>query len=107
MLRTMTTREQTAHLHECLNCGSGMVHPVEWEPAGEATWSVLLRCPDCEVHRLGVFEQPALDAFDQELERGDTALREAYGRLVRENMSAEVEVFAEALTVGAILPEDF
>jgi hypothetical protein len=103
----MSTRELTGQLHECLSCGSEMVHPVEWEPAGDTAWSVLLRCPECEVHRLGVFDQPVLDAFDQQLERGDTALREAYMTLVRENMAAEVEVFAHALTVGAILPEDF
>jgi hypothetical protein len=103
----MTTREQTGQLHECLSCGSVLVHPVEWEPAGEEAWSVLLRCPDCEVHRLGVFEQPALDAFDGELERGDTVLRETYERMVRENMTAEVDVFAHALAIDAVLPEDF
>jgi len=103
----MATRTQIDHLHHCLSCGSAMVYPVEWEPAGESAWSVLLRCPECEIHRLGVFDQPALDAFDQELERGDAALREAYERMVRENMSAEVEVFTHALELGAILPEDF
>jgi len=66
-----------------------------------------LRCPECEVHRLGVFEQVTLDAFDRELDRGDTALREAYVQAVRENMAAEAEVFAHALGAGAILPEDF
>ena len=103
----MTTREQTGQLHECLSCGSVLVHPVEWEPAGDTAWSVLLRCPDCEVHRLGVFDQPALDAFDGELERGDAELRDAYLRIVRENMVAEAEVFTHALAAGAILPEDF
>jgi hypothetical protein len=103
----MTTREHTSTLHECLNCGSALVHPIEWEPSGEDHWSVLLRCPECEIHRLGVFDQATLDALDRELDRGDTALREAYIALVQENMAAEVEVFAHALTAGALLPEDF
>jgi hypothetical protein len=108
----MATRQhhseaQTAVLHECINCGSALVHPIQWEPAGPETWSVLLRCPECEVHRLGVFPQAHLDALDEELDRGDAELRDAYLALVRENMDAEVEVFAHALDVGAILPEDF
>lgn len=98
---------QTAALHECINCGSALVHPIQWEPAGAEQWSVLLRCPECEVHRLGVFQQSALDALDEELDRGDAALRDAYANAVRENMGAEVEVFAQGLAIGAILPEDF
>jgi hypothetical protein len=108
----MATRQhpsetQTGALHECINCGSALVHPIQWEPAGEDKWSVLLRCPECEVHRLGVFPQAHLDALDEELDRGDAELRDAYIALVRENMNAEVEVFANALEAGAILPEDF
>jgi hypothetical protein len=108
----MATRQHhseahTDALHECLNCGSAFVHPIEWEPSGEDTWSVLLRCPECEIHRLGVFDQATLDALDRELDRGDTALRDAYLTVVQENMTAEVEVFAHALSAGAILPEDF
>jgi hypothetical protein len=103
----MTTREHTSELHECLNCGSGFVHPIEWEPAGGDAWSVLLRCPECEIHRLGVFDQAALDALERELDRGENALREAYVQAVQDTMAAEVEVFAHALQAGAVLPEDF
>jgi hypothetical protein len=107
MLRGMTTRQHTGELQECLSCGSALVHPVEWEPVDPGSWSVLLRCPNCEVHRLGVFEQEELDAFDAHLDHGDTLLREAYEALVRENMQDDVDRFAHALAAGAILPEDF
>jgi hypothetical protein len=107
MLHAMNTREYTSELQQCLNCVSELVYPVEWEPAGRTSWSVLLRCPNCEVHRLGLFEQGELDAFDAQLDQGDALLREAYERLVRENMTAEIGVFAQALAAGAILPEDF
>jgi hypothetical protein len=103
----MTTREHTIELYECLNCSSELVQPVEWEPAGPTSWSVLLRCPNCEVHRLGVFEQVELDAFEAGLDHAETLLREAYERVVRENMAVEADRFAHALAVGAILPEDF
>jgi hypothetical protein len=107
MLRAMTTREHTTELQECLNCASELVHPVEWEPVGPRSWSVLLRCPNCEVHRLGVFEQEELDAFDAHLDHADALLLETYERVVRDNMQADADRLAHALAAGAILPEDF
>ena len=53
-------------LHVCPNCSSQLVQPVEWEPVGDEAWSVLLRCPECEVFQAGVFGQPELDAYDLE-----------------------------------------
>lgn len=103
----MTTREHTRGLHRCLNCSSELVQPVEWEPTGPRTWSVLLRCPECEVHRLGLFDQALLDEYDVELERGSQQLRRAYLEVVEENMADGIDRFARALEVGAILPEDF
>jgi hypothetical protein len=103
----MTTREQTGGLHRCLSCSSELVQPVEWEPTGPETWSVLLRCPECEVHRLGLFDQTLLDEYDVELERGSRQLRHAYLELVEENMADGIDRFARALEAGAILPEDF
>ena len=103
----MTTRVRAAKLHRCLNCPSDLVHPIEWEPTERDTWYVLLRCPECEVYRLGVFEQDTMDEFDRELDRGDDQLRAAYRRLVEENMAAEAARFERALGAGAILPEDF
>jgi hypothetical protein len=105
--RQHNSEAQTGALHDCINCRSALVYPIQWEPAGGDQWSVLLRCPECEVHRLGVFSQADLDRLDEELDRGDAALRDAYAALVKENMAAEVEVFSRALTAGAILPEDF
>jgi len=103
----MTTRARAAELHRCLNCPSELVLPIEWEPTERETWSVLLRCPECEVFRLGVFDQDTMDEFDRELDRGDDRLRAAYHRLVEENMAAEADLFERALAAGGILPEDF
>jgi hypothetical protein len=103
----MNTRARACDPHRCLNCASALVHPIEWEPTEHETWSVLLRCPECEVFRLGVFEQDTMDEFDRELDRGDDRLRVSYQRLVEENMAAEADRFERALAAGAILPEDF
>src|SRR5919205_3340228 len=56
-------------LHKCLDCGSGLVHPVEWEEAGPENWSVLLHCPNCDVCREGVFSQDTVERYDEELDR--------------------------------------
>jgi hypothetical protein len=94
-------------LHVCLQCSCGLVYPVQWESADPENWSVVLRCPNCDVHRTGTFSQHMLDAFDEELDRGADALARNYECLVRANMAEEGERFVRALNADAILPEDF
>ena len=94
-------------LHICINCESQLVYPVQWEEAGEKSWQVTLRCPDCEWVEAGVFTQEQCDRFDDELESGTDALTRDYKRLVTANMSEEIDRFSAALQVDAILPVDF
>jgi hypothetical protein len=94
-------------LHRCRACRSELVYPMRWSEADENTWQVTLRCPECEVVREGVFDQTAIDAFDERLDTGTSALVGDLRRLTRANMSAEGESFLAALAVDAILPEDF
>jgi len=94
-------------LHVCVTCWSEMVYPVQWEESGPDNWSVLLRCPNCDVRREGVFTQQAVDAFEQELDRGIDAVTRDYKRLMRANMADEIERFVRALNADALLPEDF
>ena len=68
---------------------------------------MLLHCPNCDVRREGVFTQQAVDAFEEELDRGIDALTRDYKRLMRANMADEIERFVRALNADAILPEDF
>jgi hypothetical protein len=94
-------------LHVCIECSSELVYPVEWEESGTENWSVLLHCPNCDVYREGIFSQDTVEVFDEELDRGADALARDYKRLMRANMSEEIDRFVGALTAGAILPEDF
>ena len=100
-------KDAERELHICVNCGSQLVYPVQWEEAGPENWSVLLHCPNCDVFREGVFTQDNVELFDEELDRGADALARDYKRLMRANMADEIERFAGALAAGAILPEDF
>jgi hypothetical protein len=94
-------------LHVCIECWSDMVYPVQWAECGPDNWSVLLQCPSCDVRRDGVFTQQAVDAFEEELDRGIDALTRDYKRLMHANMAGEIERFVRALNADAILPEDF
>ncbi len=94
-------------LHVCPECEQELVYPMEWEEADDTHWEVQLRCPNCEWERTGIFSQDTVDRFDEELDRGTEALVRDLKRLTRANMEDEVDRFARALAVDAILPEDF
>ena len=94
-------------LHECPECERTLVYPVEWEEASPTQWEVLLRCPNCEWTRLGIFDQAVVDRFDEELDRGTECLIEDLTRLTHANMEDEIERFTSALASDLIWPMDF
>lgn len=96
-----------APLHMCGECGSNLVYPTDWQEAGADHWEVELRCPNCESRSTGVFAQTVVETFDDELDRGIDVLLADYRALVNSNMEDEIDRFAKALEVGAILPADF
>jgi hypothetical protein len=94
-------------LHICSDCGSSLVYPTDWQEAGPDHWEVDLRCPNCEWRGTGTFHQDVVESFDDELDRGIDVLLSDYRALVSSNMEDEIDRFAKALDVGAILPADF
>ena len=94
-------------LHVCGECESSLVYPTDWQEAGPEHWEVDLRCPNCEWRGTGVFPQNVVESFDDELDRGIDVLLSDYRALVNSNMEDEIDRFAKALEVGAILPADF
>jgi len=102
-----TTAPGDQPLHLCVDCESSLVYPTDWQEAGPDHWEVELRCPNCEWRGTGVFSQNVVEAFDDELDRGIDVLLGDYRALVNSNMEDEIERFAKALEVGAILPADF
>jgi len=97
----------TENLHLCRSCGADLVYPVDWEEAGARHWEVTLRCPNCEWSGTGIFDQAAVERFDEELDRGTEALVRDLKRLMHANMEADIERFVEALEQDHISPEDF
>jgi hypothetical protein len=101
------TEPATEPLYVCFYCAGEFVHPVDWSEAGEGHWRILLRCPDCEATREGVFEQAAVECLDDELDRATGALLSDLQRVTHANMAEEIDLFVRALDADLIVPSDF
>ena len=107
------TRQQSAaaasphQLHVCFHCAGELVYPLDWAEEGPRQWRILLRCPDCESRREGVFEQSVVERLDDELDRAANALLGDLRRMTHANMSDEIEFFIRALDADLIDPSDF
>jgi hypothetical protein len=97
----------TEPLYVCFYCAGELVHPIDWSEAGEGQWRILLRCPDCEATREGVFEQAAVECLDDELDRATGALLSDLQRVTHANMAEEIDLFVRALDADLIVPSDF
>jgi len=94
-------------LHICFNCAGVLVYPLDCSAEGLRQCRILLRCPECESRREGVFEQAAVERLDDELDRGTGALLGDLRRMTHANMSEEIEFFIRALDADVITPSDF
>jgi hypothetical protein len=97
----------TEPLHVCFYCAGELVHPVDWSEAGPSQWRILLRCPECEATREGVFDQDAVERLDDELDRATGALLSDLQRVTHANMAEEIDLFVRALEADLIAPSDF
>ena len=106
--RRATGKDQgPEQLHTCFHCAGELVYPLDWSEEGPRHWRIVLRCPECESRREGVFDQGAVERLDDELDRGSSALLGDLRRMTHANMSEEVEFFVRALDADLITPSDF
>ncbi len=94
-------------LHVCFHCAGELAYPLDWSEEGLRHWRIVLRCPECESRREGVFEQTAVELLDDELDRAASALLGDLRRMTHANMSEEVEFLIRALDADLIVPSDF
>jgi hypothetical protein len=94
-------------LHVCFHCAGELAYPLDWCEEGPRHWRIVLRCPDCESLREGVFEQSAVESLDDELDRGAGALLADLKRITHANMTDEIDFFVRALDADLIVPSDF
>jgi hypothetical protein len=100
-------QEPRGAAHECPLCGSDFVHPVDWERNSEASWNLVLRCPNCETQRSVVLGREGVEAFNREIYLGAKALAREADRMTRRNFAEESAKLVEALARDLILPMDF
>lgn len=94
-------------LHVCIFCSGQLVYPIDWSEDGPRHWRVVLRCPECEARREGIFEASEVEALDDELDRGSALLHDGLRRLTHLNMSEEADLLARALAADLIDAGDF
>jgi hypothetical protein len=94
-------------LHVCFHCAGELVYPLDWVEEGPRHWRIVLRCPECEARREGVFEQAVVEKLDEQLDRATSALLSDLQQLTQANMEDEVEFFIRALDADLIVPSDF
>jgi hypothetical protein len=94
-------------LHVCFNCAGELVYPLDWAEEGDRHWRIVLRCPDCEACREGVFEQSIVELLDDELDRATGELLGDLRQITHANMTDEIEFFVRALNADVITPMDF
>ena len=94
-------------LHICFHCAGELAYPLDWCEEGPRHWRIIIRCPDCESLREGVFEQSDVESLDDELDRGASALLADLKRITHANMTDEIEFFVRALDADLIVPSDF
>ena len=97
----------TDALHVCFHCAGELVYPLDWSEEGVRHWRIVLRCPECESRREGVFEQSCVEMLDDELDRASSALLGDLRRMTHANMTEEAEFFIRALDADLIVPSDF
>jgi hypothetical protein len=94
-------------LHVCFHCAGELAYPLDWAEEGPRHWRIILRCPECESRREGVFQQSVVERLDDELDRAASLLLGDLKRMTHANMSEEVEFFIRALDADLIVPSDF
>jgi hypothetical protein len=94
-------------LHVCFHCAGELAYPLDWAEEGPRHWRIVLRCPECEARREGVFEQEAVEQLDEQLDHATGALLSDLKQLTQANMEDEVEFFIRALDADLIVPSDF
>lgn len=100
-------RRNTPGMCLCPACSSDLVQPVDWSEAGEGSWNISLRCPNCETVTKGVYGREPVERYDEALTRGAEGLRRTLRDVAMARFSDDIDRFVSALRGDHILPADF
>ena len=91
----------------CPDCGSDRICPIEWAPAGDHHWWLLLRCGECQAWVQATVGNERAAELDVELDRQQAEIADALATLEQERMADDVEAFATALELDLFDADDF
>ena len=91
----------------CPVCGGRLVYPLDWRRTSRSTWTLRLRCPECETLRCVIMDRAAVEQLNRELYRARQAVAAESQALTRRHFEEEAERIAAALASGLIQPMDF
>jgi hypothetical protein len=98
---------EDADVHHCPLCRSTLVYPIDWDRCGPASWTLILRCPECETRREVILGRASVEEFNRELYHGSQAIARAADKMTRRNFEDEADRIVAALERDLILPMDF
>lgn len=107
VVRFYASDPATSGLHVCPECACGLVQPLDWREAPHGFWELTLHCPNCDWFDESLYDQEQIDALEEKLDEGLTAMLTDLRRLTHSNMAEEIERFTAALQDDLVLPEDF
>jgi len=93
--------------HHCPVCRSTLVYPLDWDRSGPASWTLILRCPECETRREVTLGRATVEEFNRELYHGAQAIARECDLMTRRNFEEEAERIVAALERDLIQPMDF
>ncbi len=93
--------------HHCPVCRSTLVYPLDWDRSGPASWTLVLRCPECETLREVTLGRASVEEFNRELYHGAQAIAREADLMTRRNFEEEAQRIVVALERDLILPMDF
>jgi hypothetical protein len=93
--------------HRCPLCDSDLVYPEDWDRSGQSSWTLRLRCPECETRREVTVGRTGVEQLNRELYFGAQALAREADQMMRRNFEDEVDRIVTALERDLILPMDF
>jgi hypothetical protein len=100
-------RRPAVDLDICPECGSDAVYPIAWDDAGDRTYELTLRCPNCEWTEVDMHDWDTVQRLEERLDRDERALIADLQALARANVQEDFDRFIAALRAGHVWPMDF
>jgi hypothetical protein len=107
VVRLADSPPEARMLHVCPLCESDLVQPLDWSEVDDTRWHLTLECPNCSWSEQGVYSRDQVDQLEDRLDDGLCDMIADLQKLVRANMTDEIDRFVAALWADLILPEDF